>query len=271
MRTLDVSPRRQLIREIAFDKQGRPYGKVRTKWSNSDGSRPGVVLFPEDFEGFLAELEKVTSILDSPDAAAVAPVPTAPELATSGKRFGLHIPVRPGRRPAAVATFRVSQRGKPLRKVELYVYQNEGLRVIAFLKELRDDLAKASKTGSSPVAVSTQPSAPPAQVPPAPLPVTPVPLAQPATSQRFLDQEELASRESDLSDFESELIDRFADSSWQSLVEEKCDLERQLFLDNIDEDDRKKLMARLESVLGDMNDFCGVEARRERESSDEDY
>ena len=254
--TLDISPRRQLVREIAFDKQGRPYGKVRAGWREDAGGisyRPGVVFFPEDLD----ELEKVTGILDSPDAAAGAPAPSAPDLAPSGKRFCFHLPARPGKRAAVVASFRVSQSGKPLRMVELYVYQNEGQQVLAFLKDLRDALAEASKSGSMPVVPPTHAEVP-AQIPPTPVSIAPAPLTQPAVAQRPSIEEEISERDYDLSDFENELLERFDSQKWQSLVEEKGELERRIFLDDLDEVDRKVFIQDLERVLEEMNEICAA-------------
>lgn len=56
------------------------------------------------------------------------------------------------------------------------------------------------------------------------------------------------------------------------VVEEKCELERKILSELCDCIDRKALMDRLQSVLGEMNDFCaikeGEELERERENED---
>jgi len=264
--TLNVSQRRRLVREIAFDRRGRAYGKVRAGWSEDSGSisyRPSIVIFPGDFDGFLAGLEKFTKVLDSPEGAGTAPVPTAPDLATSGARFCFHIPDRPGKRAAVVATFRVSQSGKSLRALELYVYQNEGQQVLGFLKELRDDLATLSKTASSsvgtPSAIKTG-----APAPEAPASAVLKPAEPSVPGQREVETFEL-------SEFESELLERFDHKRWQELVEEKCELERKIFSELCNRDDRTDLMDRLQSVLGEMNDFCAIKEGEEQELTNEDY
>lgn len=254
--TLAISPRRQLVGEIAFSKNGRPHAKVRSGWKDDSGGvayRTRCILFPQDFDEFLAELEKFTAILDSSQEAIGASVPTEPDLPSSGKRFCFHIPPRPGKRGAVVATTRISTSG---RTVQLYVFQNEGQQVLAFLKELRDDLAKVNKASIAPIAaapaVASEAAVP---MPPTPEPpVAPVPRRAPAPPPEI--------GEYDYSDFEDELLERFDSDIWQELVEEKYELEKQLFLESIDEDDRKGYLGDLESVIGQMNDFCAIKERQ---------
>ena len=98
----------------------------------------------------------------------------------------------------------------------------------------------------------------PAQIPPTPVSIAPAPLTQPAVAQRPSIEEEISERDYDLSDFENELLERFDSQKWQSLVEEKGELERRIFLDDLDEVDRKVFIQDLERVLEEMNEICAA-------------
>jgi len=272
--TLDISPRRQFVRKIAFDRRGRPYGKVRTGWREQNGGisyRSSVVFFPHDFDEFLAGLEKFTKILDSSGSAVAASGPTTPVVGTSGPRFCFHFPPRPGKRAAVVATFRVSPSGKPLQTVQFYVFVNEGQRVLAFLKDLRNDLGKI-ETGDRLASETRIKAEPPTPAPPKPQSPAPSVHHPTPTTHLPLDREEIASDVYDFTEFDVDLLERFNDSRWQGLVEEKCDLERQLFMDSLDENERFIKLERLQGVLGEMNDICAIKEREEiaREGEDDE-
>ena len=83
-------------------------------------------------------------------------------------------------------------------------------------------------------------------------PITPKPQYQVTKKEQPLDDYV------ELSDFETELSDRFDDQEWQELVQRKSDLERELFLEEVNEHDRKAILSELTDVLGEMNDFCAV-------------
>ncbi len=262
--TLDLSPRRFLVSETAFTKHGNPYIRVKSGWREPDGRvsfKRSITIFPEYAATMLAELEPLVRLLDSTDPLP-ADAPTQAEWKTDRQKYCAYFPDRSGRRRALVVSIRVSKIGAAFFATSLYIFQGEGQKTLDFLKarctELTEvSLIKSPKAGEESKVVAgfseVEHSVP---VPSAPSTFISSHIAETASSIEPAEHSEY-----DLSDFEVELLERFDNKNWATMVEEKCQLERALFMEFQDLEDRRRMLERLASVVGQMNDFCAIEQR----------
>ena len=254
-----ISDYREFDAEILADKRANPYVLLRQRWKAADGKVEnflGIYLYPQDIAPFMEHLETFKEATRSKDPAKIAKLPTKADrdlwLTKTHEKFFFHNRDSVGKKTALVVTFRLLNTSTPFRPREFYVFLGEVDAMLKFLDRLQADLA--SPPVSTPVPLPAHPIAPvlEAATETVAAPITPKPQYRATKEEHPLDDYV------ELSDFETELYDRFNHPTWLQLVAKKCNLERELFLEEVDEQDRRGLLSDLTDVLGEMNDFCAV-------------
>lgn len=270
---LAISDFREFSAEILADKRANPYVLLRQRWKAPDGKVEnflGIYLYPQDIEPFMENLVTFKEAMRSKDPAKIAKLPTKADrdlwLTGTHEKFFFHNRNCDGKKTALVVTFRLLNTSTPFRPREFYVFLDEVDAMLKFLPRLQ--AALLSPPVSTPEALPAQPLVPAIEdvtdTVAAPSTTTETALITPKPQYQTTKKEEPLDDCVELSDFETALSDRFEDQEWQELVQRKSDLERELFLEEVNEHDRRGFVSELTDVIGEMNDFC---ARVEGEKS----